>query len=296
MTDLLDRIAGAPITWGVDPSPGWGFMMDRDRVLAEMNEVGLSATELGPDGWLPTDATELADWLAGHHQQVIGGFVPAVLYRTEGIDEQFAYVARAARQLASAGAGVMVLGPDNHFPGYDESIEMSEDEWGVFLTNLQRVIDIGWEAGVRTTLHPHWGMAIERRDHVERLLESSPVDLCLDTGHMFLAGADPVDIARMASSRIHHVHLKDVDGAFAEQVQSGKAHFRQSVIDGMFEPLGRGAVDVAGVIRHLESVDYRGWYVLEQDVSLEGDPSAGEGPKADAEVSVDYLQKLAATL
>ncbi len=296
MTDMLDRIAGAPITWGVDPSPGWGFAMDRDRVLAEMNEAGLRATELGPDEWLPTDRDELADLLAEHDQQVIGGFVPAVLYRAEGIGEQLAYVERAARQLAGAGAGVMVLGPDNHFPGYDESIEMSEDEWGVFLTNLQRVIDIGWEAGVRTTLHPHWGMAIERKDHVERLLESSPVDLCLDTGHMFLAGADPVEIARMAASRIHHVHLKDVDGAFAERVQSGKAHFRQSVIDGMFEPLGTGAVDVAGVIRHLESVDYRGWYVLEQDVSLEGDPAAGEGPKADAQVSVDYLQKLASTL
>jgi inosose dehydratase len=293
MTDMLDRLAGAPITWGVDPSPGWGFVMDRDRVLAEMNEAGLKATELGPDEWLPTDPDELADLLAEYDQQVIGGFVPAVLYRAEGIDEQLAYVERAARQLASAGAGVMVLGPDNHLPDYDESIEMSEDEWGVFLTNLQRVIDIGWEAGVRTTLHPHWGMAVERRDHVERLLESSPVDLCLDTGHMFLAGADRVEIARMASSRIHHVHLKDVDGPFAEQVQSGKARFRQSVIDGMFEPLGMGAVDVAGVIRHLESVDYRGWYVLEQDVSLEGDPAAGEGPKADAQVSVDYLQKLA---
>ena len=51
MSDVMSRVAGAPITWGVDGSPGWGHLMDVNRVLAEMQEVGLHATELGP-GWL----------------------------------------------------------------------------------------------------------------------------------------------------------------------------------------------------------------------------------------------------
>jgi len=296
MSDILQRTAGAPITWGVDASPGWGFLMGRDRVLDEMSDVGLTATELGPDGWLPLDPDELAVFLEEHHQRVIGGFVPAVLYREPGIDDQLAYVERASSQLARAGAGVMVLAADSHTPGYDEPIEMSEDEWEVFLPNLNRVIEIGWKHGLRTTLHPHWGMAIERRNHVERLLVSSEVDLCLDTGHMFLAGADPVEIARMASGRVHHVHLKDVDGAFAERVQSGTARFRQSVIDGMFVPLGRGAVDIEGTIRVLEEDGYRGWYVLEHDVSLADDPPEGAGPKADAHASIEYLKALATGL
>ena len=38
MSDIpfLERIGGAPITWGIDPAPGWGFVMDRDRVLDAM--------------------------------------------------------------------------------------------------------------------------------------------------------------------------------------------------------------------------------------------------------------------
>ncbi len=48
MSDLPSRIAGAPITWGVDPSPGWDHFMDRDRVMSEIVEAGLPATELGP--------------------------------------------------------------------------------------------------------------------------------------------------------------------------------------------------------------------------------------------------------
>ena len=44
------RIAGAPISWGVCEVPGWGYQLSPDRVLAEMRDVGLLATELGPDG------------------------------------------------------------------------------------------------------------------------------------------------------------------------------------------------------------------------------------------------------
>ena len=139
-------------------------------------------------------------------------------------------------------------------------------------------------------------MAIETGSDVERLLESCDVGLCLDTGHLYLAGTDPVDIAKLASSRIHHVHLKDVDESFAEKVRSGEAKFRQSVIDGMFTPLGDGDVDISGVIRTLEDAGYRGWYVLEQDKALSDDPAPGAGPRVDAVTSVAYLRDLAATV
>ena len=48
MSDLPCKIADAPITTGVDPSPGWDHLMGRDRVMCEMVETGLPATELRP--------------------------------------------------------------------------------------------------------------------------------------------------------------------------------------------------------------------------------------------------------
>ena len=51
----MNRIAGAPISWGVCEVPGWGFQLGSQQVLTEMREVGLTATELGPDGFLPAD-------------------------------------------------------------------------------------------------------------------------------------------------------------------------------------------------------------------------------------------------
>ena len=170
---------------------------------------------------------------------------------------------------------------------------MTDDEWDVFLTNLDRLRDVVGSHGLETALHQHWGMAIEQRHQVERLLESSEVGLCLDTGHYFLAGVDPVDIVEMAGSRIHHVHLKDLSDGAAEQVRSGEVAFRQAVIDGMFKPLGAGDVDIAGVITRLEASGFQGWYVLEQDVSLDHEPANGAGPVADAEASVEFLRDVA---
>lgn len=291
--DVTDRIAGAPITWGVDASPGWGFNLKSERVLAEMAAVGLGATELGPDGFLPNDPDELQDYLAGFSMSVVGGFVPAVLYRPELIDDQLAYVERACAQLESSGSRVVVLGPASHLDGYDTSIDMSDDDWAIFLENLERFRTVAGAHGLKTALHQHWGMAIESREQTERLLESSDVGLCLDTGHFFLAGVDPVEVAAMAAARTHHVHLKDLDSAAADRVRSGEVAFRQAVIDGMFKPLGDGDVDIAGVINRLESAGYRGWYVLEQDASLVVEPKPGGGPVVDAKRSTDYLRSLA---
>jgi inosose dehydratase len=296
MSNLLNRVAGAPVTWGVDGSPGWGHLMGRDRVMSEMVDVGLSATELGPDGYLPRDPEDLAGYLDQYNLHIVGGFVPAVLYRPELIDGVLEYVDRASKQLASVGSQIMVLGPSSHLEGYDTSIDMNDEEWNTFLANLKRMRDLVEGNGLTTALHPHWGMAIERGHHVERLLESCDIDLCVDTGHLFVAGVDPVVVTDMAKGRVKHVHLKDVDDRLAGRVRSGELAFKQAVIDGMFKPLGHGDVDIAGVIRRLEAAGFGGWYVLEQDASLAAEPDEGEGPKADALLSFEHLKEIARDL
>src|ERR687887_598451 len=67
--EIADRLAGAPISWGVCEVPGWGLQLPPERVLAEMAALGLRATELGPQGWLPEDGAhvrELADLVSDH--------------------------------------------------------------------------------------------------------------------------------------------------------------------------------------------------------------------------------------
>ena len=87
---LLDRVATAPISWGVCEVPGWGYQLPVHRVLAEMRAAGFTHTELGSWGYLPTEPTELRKTLDGHGLSLLGGFVPLVLHdpsRTESTRE-----------------------------------------------------------------------------------------------------------------------------------------------------------------------------------------------------------------
>ena len=80
MNTSSDKIAGAPISWGVCEVPGWGYQLSVERVLTEMQQVGLAATEFGPDGFLPADPAVMAEVLASRHLTAVGGFTPVVLH------------------------------------------------------------------------------------------------------------------------------------------------------------------------------------------------------------------------
>jgi inosose dehydratase len=290
---ILERIAGAPITWGVDGSPGWGHLMEPDRVLAEMVEVGLKATELGPDGYLGASPDEVIRRLDRHGLQLVGGFVPVVLYDGERVERELDYFERASTTLASGGASIAVVGADSELPGYDQQIHLDDGQWNTFFQNLDRLTGISDRCGVTVAVHPHWGMAVQDQADVDLLLERSNIGFCLDTGHLALAEVDIPSFVARAGDRIHHVHLKDLDPDFARRVRAGEVGFRQAVIDGMFKPLGEGGVDIAGTILDLERSGFGGWYVLEQDVSLVDDPAPGSGPIEAAIRSIEFLRKLA---
>src|SRR3954462_9397530 len=93
------RLAGAPISWGVCEVPGWGLQLPPERVLAKMAELGLRATELGPQGWLPLDGAAVRTALDRYGLRLVGGFVPIDV---RGDDREDAR--RAAAQLAAGGA------------------------------------------------------------------------------------------------------------------------------------------------------------------------------------------------
>lgn len=284
-----DRIAGAPISWGVCEVPGWGHQLPADRVLTEMNRIGLAATELGPDGFLPGDPERLAALLAEHHLTAAGGFAPFLLHRADidPLDE----LARLLPAFTAARAGVLVLSADTGLAGYDSRPELDQDGWDRLLRNLDRVAATAAEHGVRAVLHPHVGTLVETGADVARVLEGAAVSLCLDTGHLLIGGTDPAELARQVPGRIAHTHLKDVDLRYARKVRDGRLTYTEAVRQGMYRPLGRGDVDVAAIVEHLGRHDYDGWYTLEQDTILTEAPR-GEGPLADARSSVEYLRGL----
>jgi inosose dehydratase len=290
MSDPLARLAGAPITWGVCEVPGWGWQLGAERVLHEVSDLGLRAIELGPRGFLPDDPEEVARTLRRHDLRLAAGFLPAVLHRPESRAATLESVAAAAESLATAGADLLVLAAElGNGGGYDRSAELSEREWKALLEGLDEVRGVAARHKLPVALHPHYGTAVERRDHIDRVVADSDVALCLDTGHLLVGGSDPVEVVRAADGRVTHVHFKDVDAGLASRVRAGEIGYRDAVALGLYRPLGDGDVDVTAVVKLLEAAGYDGWYVLEQDVVLATEPAAGDGPAASAARSVHYL-------
>jgi inosose dehydratase len=281
------RIAGAPISWGVCEVPGWGYQLGSDRVLTEMAQVGLTATELGPEGFLPTEPATMARVLSGHGLRAVGGFTPLLLH-VPGHDP-IPEVDRLLDSYTSTGADVLVLSAVSGSVGYDARPELDEAGWYTLLSNLDRVVELATSRRVTAVLHPHVGTMIETGDEVQQVLDGSWIKLCLDTGHLLIGGTDPADLARQAPKRIAHLHLKDVDSTLAAKVRSGRLTYTDAVRQGMYRPLGTGDVDIPAIVGQLRAHGYTGWYTLEQDTILTEEP-AGEGPAADVRTSAEYLR------
>jgi inosose dehydratase len=288
---LSDRIAGAPISWGVCEVPGWGWQYDPATVLGQMSQVGLAATEFGPDGFLPDGPQDKARTLAEYQLRAVGQFVPVVLH--DPGHDPLAEVEKALEGLGAAGASTLVLAAATGQEGYDERPTLDDGGWGTLLANLDRLAAAARARGITATLHPHVGTMVESGEEAERVLAGSAIGLCLDTGHLLIGGGDPVGIARRHPDRIAHVHLKDVRESVALRVRSGELSYTEGVRDGLYVPLGEGDVDIAAIVGALEDDGYAGWYVLEQDTILPGDPGE-HGPLAGVEASLAHLLGLAA--
>jgi inosose dehydratase len=288
---ITARIAGAPISWGVCEAPGWGYELPSDRVLGEMRGLGLRSTELGPTGYLGAGPDDVRAQLDRFEMTLVGGFLPVPMHVDPALD--LAEATAAIATLAAGGADVVVLAAQSADGSYDRKVPLSDEEWATLLANLARLQQVVGEHGLTATLHPHVGTAIEDGPAVLRLLESSDIDLCLDTGHLLIGGMDPLELLGLAAERVAHVHLKDVNDAVAATVAAGEASYLGAVRQGLYTPLGAGDLDIAGIVAALEDIGYRGRYVLEQDCALDGEPAPGSGPVLDVRESLAFLTSVA---
>jgi inosose dehydratase len=152
------------------------------------------------------------------------------------------------------------------------------------------------EYGLTLALHPHAGTLIETAEQVERALEVVEVGWCLDTGHLTIGGADPVEFARTHGDRIVHAHLKDVDARVAADFREGRRSLVDATRNGLFLPLGKGDARIAEVMDALQAHGYDGWLVLEQDTAITvEEPTVAGGPMRDARESIAFLHQTART-
>ncbi|MEU3461083.1 TIM barrel protein [Streptomyces sp. NPDC006733] len=289
---ISQRVAGAPISWGVCEVPGWGHQLAPDLVLRQMAEIGLAATEFGPEGFLPDAPEDKAKTLASYGLRAVGQFVPVVLHDPD--HDPLPEVEAAIAGLVAADARTVVVAAATGAEGYDDRPVLDAAGWSTLLANLDRISRTAAAAGLVAALHPHVGTMVESGEETRRVLDGSGIGLCLDTGHLLIGGGDPVAVAAQRPDRVAHVHLKDVRLDLADQVRAGAMSYTEAVGQGMYVPLGAGDVDIAAIVRLLEAAGYGGWYVLEQDTILRSAPgeNGAADPVDDVRASLAHLLTL----
>ena len=231
------RIAGAPISWGVCEVPGWGYQLGPDRVLAEMRQVGLTATELGPDGFLPAGPEAMTRVLDHHGLRAVGGFTPLLLH--VAAHDPVPEVERLLQGYDATGAEVLVLSAVTGAAGYDSRPVLDDDGWMVLLINLDRLAELAAQAPERIA-HVHFkdvDAHLARRVQDGRLTYTQGVR----EGMYRPLGSGDVDVSAIVGS----LHARGYDGWYVLEQDTILTE----------EPRGEGPVaDVRASADYLRSV------------------------------------------
>ena len=291
-TALLDRVATAPISWGVCEVPGWGYQLPVDRVLAEMAAAGFTHTELGSFGYLPTEPERLRTTLDAYGLRLLGGFVPLVMHDPDRAAEIRAAATRWAELIGGAGGQFFVTCAVSH-PDHWRQGPLTEPEWASLCGFLGEIDAMVGAHGLVQAFHSHFGSLVETDEELARVLEGSDVSLVLDTAHITIGGTDVVELLNRYARRVGLVHLKDVDPVLRARLTAGELSLMEAVQRGLFPPLGRGEVAITEIVARLEESGRDLWYVLEQDAAIaEGDLSAVAWLRRNADLNLDFLRGL----
>ena len=223
-TALLDRVATAPISWGVCEVPGWGYQLPVDRVLAEMSAAGFTRTELGAWGFLPTDPAELRSKLDSHGLSLLGGFVPLVLHDAERASQARAEARRWAELIAGAGGQFFVTCAVSRADCWRDA-PLDDSQWARLCESLAEIDALVAAYGLKQAYHSHFDSVVETDAELARILDGCDVSLVLDTAHLALGGTDVLKLLDRYAHRVGLVHIKDLDPALAARL-GGRANRR----------------------------------------------------------------------
>ena len=267
------HIGSAPDSWGVwfpdDPE-----QTPADRFLREVAAAGYDVIELGPYGYLPTDANELADVLRTHGLRVSAGTVFEHLHQSDSWDHVWGQVTEIAELTRAVGGEHLVVIPEpwrDHKTGAPkEDRDLDAEGWDRLTTGMdqlgRRVLD---EYDLRVQFHSHADSHVGYQRDIERFLGATDpryVNLCLDTGHVSYYGGDNVDLIRRYPERIGYLHLKQVDPAVIARVEAEDIPFPDAVrLGAMVEP-PHGVPSMPEVLGAVDEAGLELYAIVEQDM------------------------------
>ncbi|MEU2833848.1 sugar phosphate isomerase/epimerase [Streptomyces lavendulae] len=268
------RVGSAPDSWGVwfpeDP-----LQTPWERFLDEVADAGYEWIELGPYGYLPTDAARLADETAKRGLRVSAGTVFTGLHHGPAVWEQtWEHVSRIAALTRDTGAEHLVVIPsfwrDDKTGAVLEDRVLTPDQWRELTSQTERLgREVRDRYGLRIVVHPHADTHIDTPANVVRFLDATDpalVSLCLDTGHYAYCGGDSVEAIETFGERIGYLHLKQVDPRVLAEVRAEQLPFGPAVARGVMCEPPSGVPALEPVLAAAQRLGVELFAIVEQDM------------------------------
>jgi len=284
-----------PDSWGVW-FPSDPLQPPFEQFLQEASKAGYRTVELGPYGYMPTNARELLPILDRSMLRVSAGFVFGDLHSPDSWEQRKPEVDSVCTLLQQVGAEFCLL-TEAMYTDLRTGVqvapsELNHEEISMLVENSNRIgAYIAERFGLRAAFHPHAQTPIEFEDQIElylQMTDPTAVGLCLDTGHHAYCGGDPVAFLRRHHERIPYLHIKSVSQAVITEVAQRSLSFAEAVQLGAFTEPKAGNVDFLGFRDALRDVNYQGMGIVEQDCY----PVAADKPYPIAVSTREYMSGL----
>jgi inosose dehydratase len=261
-----------PTGWTNDDMPTLGDENQFERIVSEMALAGFQGCSVGHK--FPTDTAVLKRELDIRGLRVSEPWVSTLFTvkdmeeRTiENFKQQMAFI----KEMGGTDIVVAELGHAVHqqpVAVLPNKPVFDDDQWKAMVAGLEGLGKMATDAGMRLCYHHHMGTGVMFRPEVDRLMNDTDpnlVHLLLDTGHLYWAGDDPLDMAKAYADRIKHVHLKDIRDDVLKRCTEQRLSFLESMLEGVFTVPGDGVIDFEPILQVLSDHNYEGWLMVEAE-------------------------------
>ena len=264
------KLGVAPIAWSNDDMPELGGETTLDQCLQEASQAGYIGIESG--GKFPKNSSELIPKLNKYNLHLCSGWYGANL-RKNSVDEEKKLIQEQLKLFQDCKSPCIVFaevsGSIQGDPNRKLSTrpQMSNDEWKSFCKKISEMGKFLEDQGMPLAYHHHMGTVIETQEDTERLMDNTidSVKLTLDTGHMLFAKGDSKKIFENYSSRLRHIHCKDIRKDVLDKSLKEDLSFRGAFLEGAFTVPGDGCIDYKPLFNILKKNNYSGWLVVEAE-------------------------------
>lgn len=272
-TSAAPRVGIAPDSWGVwnpvdaaQPSP--------EQYLREVAEAGFHWTELGPYGYLGTDADRLREQFAAHDLALSAGTAFAPLQREGSLEEVWTEVAEVARLVRALGGlhviAIPALWERDPSGAVQGPRSFDRDAWARFTAGHDEIgRRLREEFDLSLQFHSHAESPVGSYREVVRFLEDTDpaaVNLCLDTGHLAYYQADSERLIREHPERVGYLHLKQVEPDLLADVLKNDVSFAEAVRQGVMVEPPHGVPGYAPILELAARAHPGLFAIVEQDM------------------------------